>query len=88
MLQHDQSGFLVGQLLDLNKDIASGQAQALSVLKGISTNVKSIARAVGVKPGSTPRVSRHCRFRARSRHIRGAQLPCFTSSLKSCFCHG
>lgn len=55
MLQHDASGFLVGQVVSLSQDLAQTQARNLAELRSLRTQVTAIAKAIGAKPGSAGR---------------------------------
>ena len=48
-LKHDDAGFLVGDLLDVNRDLLAGQETGLDILKRIHTQVAAIARALGAQ---------------------------------------
>ena len=54
--KHDSSGFLVGELLDVNRELLDAQNAGTAVWRGIGTDVKAIARALGVqvRKGSSP----------------------------------
>lgn len=54
MLQHDASGFLIGQVLTLSQDLAATQSRNLSELRSVRTQVTAIARAIGARVGSAP----------------------------------
>jgi hypothetical protein len=47
-LQHDNQGFLVGELVESNKDLIAGQNTGNRLLGGIKTDVSAIARVLGV----------------------------------------
>lgn len=56
MFKHDDHGFLVGELLDTHSELESGQASGLSIARDIRTDVRAIARAMGMhtRRGSSP----------------------------------
>ncbi|MDQ0591000.1 hypothetical protein [Variovorax paradoxus] len=56
--KHDDQGFLVGELIETNRDLMRLQQQGVAVWKTIRTDVKAIARAVGAQVATTNRVSR------------------------------
>ena len=47
--KHDSQGFLVGELLDVNRKLLDAQAAGMAVWRGIRSDVKAIARALGVQ---------------------------------------
>ena len=51
--KHDSSGFLVGELLDLNRELLDAQSAGNAVWRGIRSDVKAIARAVGAQVRKT-----------------------------------
>ncbi len=53
-LKSDAQGFLVGELIDANKDILSWQEAGTVVMKDIRRDVRAIARTLGVQGRSTP----------------------------------
>lgn len=53
----DAQGFLVGELVQSNRDILRSQQQGMSVWKAIRADVKSIARAMNVQVATVARVS-------------------------------
>jgi hypothetical protein len=47
--KHDSAGFLVGDLIDVNHDLLDAQNAGMAVWRGIRSDVKAIARALGVQ---------------------------------------
>ncbi|WP_051675691.1 hypothetical protein [Polaromonas glacialis] len=47
--KHDSQGFLVGELLDVNRELLDAQAAGMAVWRGIRSDVKAIAHALGVQ---------------------------------------
>ena len=47
--KHDSQGFLVGELLDVNRELLDAQAAGMAVWRGIRSDVKAIARALGMQ---------------------------------------
>lgn len=66
--RHDSQGFLVGELLDVNRELLDAQSAGMSVWRGIRSDVKAIAKVLGAQvrksqaqqhgtPSSQPRAS-------------------------------
>lgn len=47
--KHDSAGFLVGELLDVNRELLDAQGASMSVWRGIRSDVRAIARSLGVE---------------------------------------
>lgn len=48
MFKADPQGFLVGELIDAQRDLLAVQQQSLTVWRGVRSDVSAIARAMGV----------------------------------------
>lgn len=48
LLKHDSAGFLVGELLDVERDLLKVHQQGLSIWRGVRTDVAAIALVMGV----------------------------------------
>lgn len=48
-LKHDSQGFLIGEIIDGNRDLLRGQQASMSLWRGIRADVSAIARAIGVQ---------------------------------------
>ena len=57
IFKSDAQGFLVGELLEGGRDMLRVQQQSASVWKAIRTDVKAIARAVGVQQATAKRLN-------------------------------
>ena len=73
-LKHDSAGFLVGDLLDVNRELLDGQSAGMAVWRGIRSDVKAIARALGVQV-RTSGSSAKSQLRATSQSGRSASGP-------------
>lgn len=51
--QADSQGFLTGTLVDTQRDLLRTQQQGLTLWRGIRSDVKALARAIGVQKGGT-----------------------------------
>lgn len=51
--KYDSAGFLIGDLIDLNHDLLDAQGAGMAVWRGIHSDVKAIARALGVQARSS-----------------------------------
>lgn len=84
MFKSDAQGFLVGELVETNRDILKSQQQGMGVWKAIRTDVKSIARAVGVQVATATRNNRSgapaSGYRTIGGNFVGGQRPVATAS--------
>ncbi|MGJ7607135.1 hypothetical protein ACSFA7_22560 [Variovorax sp. LT1R20] len=56
--RHDAAGFLVGEIVESNRDLMRAQTQGVAIWKTIRNDVKAIARAVGAEVSNNVRMSR------------------------------
>lgn len=56
--KHDSQGFLIGELVESNRDLHRLTQQGVGIWKSIRTDVKTIARGVNVEVATTSRSSR------------------------------
>ena len=54
-LKHDAQGFLIGEVLDRNRDLMRLQESSMTLWRGIRTDVSAIARAIGVQTQAAAR---------------------------------
>lgn len=47
--KHDSAGFLIGDLIDMSRELLVAQDAGMAVWRGIGSDVKAIARALGVQ---------------------------------------
>jgi hypothetical protein len=49
LLKHNPAGFLVGELIDVERDLLKAHQQGLTIWRDVRTDVSAIARAMGVR---------------------------------------
>lgn len=53
IFKHDNQGFLVGELLDVNRELLNTQSAGMAVWRGIRSDVKAIAKVLGAQVRNT-----------------------------------
>jgi hypothetical protein len=51
MINHDSSGFLIGQMVEVTRDLLHVSEQSLTTMRGVRATLNNIATHIGARPG-------------------------------------